>query len=511
MKQSFCTSILASMALAILAANPAVGQTQDSAVTSSTAGSTLPAGMVPGTPLADVVKMLQANVDAAAIKAFVLNSQSPFNLDAEKILFLKDEGAPNDLIDAMMERDRALATPPPMAAAPVAAPVAEPVAAAPDSGAPDTAPPAAEMTASSFDDTLAPYGTWVEVDGYGRCWRPTVAIYDAGWTPYGDRGHWVNSDCGWYWDSDYAWGLTFHYGRWFRSPQAGWCWYPDTVWAPSWVTWRSGDAYCGWAPLPPFAEFRPGVGFFYRGAAVEMDFDFGLSADCFIFVAPDRFCDRHPRGFMLSRDRAFEAFHETRGMNHFEVNGRFMVNRGFGAERISVALHRPMETVRIGSLPNAGRQGWHGDNFGRGSEHGAPGNHDFNPAREHEEKSGPASRFGEAGHAAAPGGTHEAAPAQSARPVTATAQPVRSPAVNSSSANHVTTAAESTPSHVAPSSSSHESAAPASVHSASVAAPVASSAHSSPAPAATPGASSGKATGHTTGGQPGNGSSRPGQ
>ena len=140
-----------------------------------------------------------------------------------------------------------------------------------------------------------PYGTWVDVDGYGRCWRPSVVVYNPGWQPYCDHGHWVYTDCGWYWFSDYSWGWApFHYGRWFRDPRWGWCWAPDTVWGPSWVTWRYSDNYCGWAPLPPRAVYREGVGFFYNGVAVGVGFDFGLSWNCFAFVPIGHFCDPHP-------------------------------------------------------------------------------------------------------------------------------------------------------------------------------------------------------------------------
>src|SRR6185369_4273322 len=31
----------------------------------------------------------------------------------------------------------------------------------------------------------------------------------------------------------------------------GWCWVPGTEWAPSWVDWRYGEGFVGWAPLPP--------------------------------------------------------------------------------------------------------------------------------------------------------------------------------------------------------------------------------------------------------------------
>ena len=63
---------------------------------------------------------------------------------------------------------------------------------------------------------------WIEVEGYGRCWQPTVVVGNRNWQPYCDRGQWVYSDAGWYWLSDYTWGATtFHYGRWFTHPSRG--------------------------------------------------------------------------------------------------------------------------------------------------------------------------------------------------------------------------------------------------------------------------------------------------
>lgn len=358
MKLHLFSKTMVTLAVAVTAVGGTVSQAQLPSSPQPSVIGTLPTEIVPGSPLADVIKMFQAGVAVSTIRSYVLNSQSAFNLDADTILYLKDLGAPSDLINAMLDRDKILyattATPPPAPAPGVDTTVP---------AAPEMAPPPTEVTPDYFNNTLTPYGSWVNVEGYGQCWRPTAVIYDAGWSPYCDRGHWVNTDCGWYWDSEYAWGVTFHYGRWFRNPHLGWCWYPDTVWGPSWVAWRSGGNYCGWAPLPPFAVFRPGAGFFYRGVGVGMDFDFGLGADCFVFVSPDHFCDRHPRSFSLERERVTRIFHQTTIINHYDVNGHGIVNRGFGVERITTATHHPIETVRLSALPNAGRQGWRGEGF----------------------------------------------------------------------------------------------------------------------------------------------------
>ena len=103
-------------------------------------------------------------------------------------------------------------------------------------------------TFETFEAPLAPYGDWVMVSGYGRVWRPRVAV---GWRPY-YYGRWEWTNEGWLWVSDepYGWAV-YHYGRWAHDPYYGWIWVPGYEWAPAWVSWRySGDAV-GWAPLAP--------------------------------------------------------------------------------------------------------------------------------------------------------------------------------------------------------------------------------------------------------------------
>ena len=384
---------LVTLALVMAAAASTVGQDQTDTATNVSQGNlgqgnvnvqahpeatptpavadTLPANVAPGSPLAEVVKLIQAGMDLPTINGYIANSQSQFNLDADKIIFLKDEGAPSEVINAMMDRDKTLsastvAPPAPPPPAPAPDPTVDTTTAPTDStttDTTDTAPPTQDVNLNYFYDTLTPYGSWLNVDGVGQCWRPTTVIYDAGWRPYCDRGHWVYTDYGWYWDSDYGWGATFHYGRWFHSPRFGWCWYPDTVWAPSWVTWRSDVDYCGWAPLPPFTVFMPGDGFFFQGAAVGLDCDFGLGADSFVFISPANFCNRHPGSFVVPQPYVAQIFSRTKVINSFSASGKTIVNHGFGAERIASVTHRTIDPVHVSSLPNAGRQGWRGEGF----------------------------------------------------------------------------------------------------------------------------------------------------
>src|SRR5262245_25549374 len=45
---------------------------------------------------------------------------------------------------------------------------------------------------SDFYNPLAPFGVWVDLPPYGRCWHPNV---EHGWLPYA-YGHWEWTDLG---------------------------------------------------------------------------------------------------------------------------------------------------------------------------------------------------------------------------------------------------------------------------------------------------------------------------
>ena len=59
----------------------------------------------------------------------------------------------------------------------------------------------AELTTSctdgEIDATLAPYGEWVEIEGYGLVWRPYTTAVGVDFTPYETCGSWVWTEWGW--------------------------------------------------------------------------------------------------------------------------------------------------------------------------------------------------------------------------------------------------------------------------------------------------------------------------
>ncbi len=115
----------------------------------------------------------------------------------------------------------------------------------------------APITYRQFYDQLSPYGNWVNYQSYGYVWVPNIS----GFRPYYNDGHWVYTNYGWTWVSDYNWGWApFHYGRWMHDLAFGWMWVPGYEWGPAWVSWRGGGEYYGWAPLGPGMGINVSIG-----------------------------------------------------------------------------------------------------------------------------------------------------------------------------------------------------------------------------------------------------------
>ncbi|HWX21777.1 MAG TPA: DUF6600 domain-containing protein [Candidatus Binatia bacterium] len=189
---------------------------------------------------------------------------------------------------------------------------------------------------ADFVAPLTPYGGWVEVGSYGRCWRPSHVV--VGWQPYCE-GRWVWTDCGWYWESDEPWGWAcYHYGWWVNDPAYGWVWVPDVEWAPCWVSWRIGGGFVGWAPLPP-----PGWFFIHHPAP-----------SLFVFVGAAHFGDPvGPRSLIVNNTTIIrqtteisEIKHETRNFTGTDSQ-KVVVNRGPGVEIFQKATGRAFTPVPI--------------------------------------------------------------------------------------------------------------------------------------------------------------------
>ncbi len=185
----------------------------------------------------------------------------------------------------------------------------------------------------SFDvafSSLSSHGTWLVSAQYGHVWQPSV--YDRDWNPYYD-GHWVYTDMGWAWVSDYEWGaIPYHYGTWIADPRAGWVWIPGNVWAPSWVVFRTGPDYIGWAPVPP-------------GFSVGMSVDFGASS--FVFVSSHDFLAPRVRTLVVPGNRVGVIINNTTVVNSIVVQNNVVINRGPDVTVVERATGHSIRRERI--------------------------------------------------------------------------------------------------------------------------------------------------------------------
>ncbi len=334
----------------------------------------------------EVLKLKSAGVADDTIVAFVQSKNQNFELGAEDILALRDRGLPTTVLNAMLSSGKMSApsrpapqqppapSPAPPAAPPTQAyppgpssPPAQPGAPAPS--APPSQPPSAPVPVAYpttvglpagasadmayFYQELSPYGRWVLGEDRQWYWQPAVALSTPSWRPYWDNGHWLYTNDGWYWSSDYPWGwAAFHYGRWNLHPHFGWVWAPDRVWAPAWVVWRSGGDYCGWAPLPPGAYWdSPGGRFLYHGRRVEVGFGFGLDWMHFSFCYTRELGEHHRwrPGNEVEIRSVFGRTAFLREMHGGERHEGYF-NRGIEPSHVGQMRGRAVETVRIQDL-----------------------------------------------------------------------------------------------------------------------------------------------------------------
>jgi hypothetical protein len=327
-----------------------------------------PANLSP--KIAELVQLAQSGVSEEVLLAYVQKSAQSFNPTVDEIVYLKDIGVPDSIVaetvrkgDLPAELAKTAPATEPTNVIEAAAEKNSNATSLTDATAPSysvAADPAysnaevpQQVNINYFESTLSPYGNWVDVADYGRCWQPTVVIINRNWRPYCDRGRWIYTSSGWYWQSDYSWGWApFHYGRWHCDNRIGWVWVPDSTWGPAWVSWRYTDQYCGWAPLPPRTYFD-GFGFRFHNRRVGISFDFGLPDRCFSFIPVTRFCDRTPLRFIVSGSHSSTIFRNSTVINNYIRVNNTIVNEGVGRDRIVRATQTPIRTVTLRDLPGS--------------------------------------------------------------------------------------------------------------------------------------------------------------
>jgi len=173
-------------------------------------------------------------------------------------------------------------------------------------------PAQAELSFDLAYSNLNDHGSWLVSAQYGRVWQPRE--YNRGWNPYYD-GHWVETDLGWTWVSDYEWGsVPYHYGTWVDDASTGWVWIPGDVWAPSWVVFRTTPDYIGWSPVPP-------------GFSVGVSVEFGAPSS-FVFVSSRDFLAPRLRTAIIPSNQTNVFINNTTVVNNISIQNNVVINRG---------------------------------------------------------------------------------------------------------------------------------------------------------------------------------------
>jgi hypothetical protein len=199
--------------------------------------------------------------------------------------------------------------------------------------------PQPTIEVDAFYADLEAYGDWVELPDHGWSFAPAV---DDDWRPY-TRGQWEYTDDGWYWDSDEDFGwATYHYGRWVDDRRYGWVWIPGDEWAPAWVSWRQGNGYTGWAPLPPRATWSASVGLRFGGG----DLDLYIGARDYNFVEDRYFVDRGIYQRVQPWTKNVDLIGRTTNVTRYEAANNRVHNRGVAIGDVERAVGRKVPQKR---------------------------------------------------------------------------------------------------------------------------------------------------------------------
>ena len=204
------------------------------------------------------------------------------------------------------------------------------------------APDAENGSYSTFYRKLEPYGDWIETGDYGYVFQPRQAVQSHDWRPY-TNGHWVYTDAGWTWISDEQFGwATYHYGRWIRLRSVGWVWVPGEHWAPAWVSWRTGNDYVGWAPLPPEAQFDRQTGI--RNWA---DNYYDIGPEQYTFVPASEFGRKVSPREIVPIERNVTIINQTTNVTNITYNNSVIVDRGPSYDDLQSRSRQPIERFRL--------------------------------------------------------------------------------------------------------------------------------------------------------------------
>lgn len=174
----------------------AVGPGNGGPVTQATPESPPPSTLSLSSPAgSDIIKMVEAKVDPAVIKAYIQSSTVAYNLGASELIAMKNHGVSDEIVTAMLEHTTQLRSQ--MAQAAHASQQAS--SAAPAYAEP--APPPPYATTAAYEPNPSDYGTYAPYADYGYSY------------PYYPYSYWYSYGYPWYYYGYPYCGYYGHYGR----------------------------------------------------------------------------------------------------------------------------------------------------------------------------------------------------------------------------------------------------------------------------------------------------------
>ncbi len=122
----------------------------------------------------------------------------------------------------------------------------------------------------------------------------------------------------------------------------GWVWVPGDEWAPAWVSWRKGNDYVGWAPLPPEAHFdrRTGIQNW-----ADNYYDIGPEQYC--FVPTREFGAQRTEQTVVPAERNVTIVDQTTNVTNITYNNTTVVNDGPSYDELRTRTQQPIERLRL--------------------------------------------------------------------------------------------------------------------------------------------------------------------
>ena len=192
-------------------------------------------------------------------------------------------------------------------------------------------------TERDFYEPLTPYGHWEVVGAYGRCWVP--ARVDSDWRRTATAIGNAPKTAGIGPATSLGPGPPIIMAAGISTRRIGWYWVPQTQWAPAWVSWRRGESYVGWAPLPPSARFE-------RDELIVEERS--IPPRGYVFVEERRFMEpAHPKTVIVNNTT---IINKTVNITKVKVVNKTVINEGPQTTVIERASGRPVRAVPVHDL-----------------------------------------------------------------------------------------------------------------------------------------------------------------